>query len=746
MRILADPGWDGMSDINYLKEVINTVDIVLLSHPTMEFQGAYAWLAFQGLNKPVYSTLPTCNLGRVSTIDLYRAAGIIGPVKGTQYELADIEEAFDKVITVKHSQMTDLRAKYDGLTLTAINSGHSLGGTIWVLNKNSEKVIYAPEWNHSKDSFLNGAEMLQNPALMRPSIIITSATIGSALSHKRRVEKFFELVDATLGMGGTVLLPTTVGGRLLELIHLIDEHLQSAPIPVLLVAHAKARSLTYAGSMLEWMAPAVIKDWEARGQVPFDASRVQIVEPKELLNMPGAKIVFAAGVGFENGTQSQSALMNLCNDQKTTIILTEKSMKGTIGHDLYESWLSLSKEKTGSSDEGTPVPLEKQLQILNIREERLIGDDFQRYVEDVKARRAAKENKKKEKASQKSEARFEDDDESDESEDEDDLLEASVKKEEFIAVDVDVRNAKGRARMFPYVPFKAKVDDYGVVINNADYSREEEKDVSKMRKKEDQKLKLGEKKRWNEGKKQDDVSNLDPLHDPVARHITSLIVPSRCVLSFVDLAGIVDLRSLSLIVPALKPKSLFLISDITDGSNLDKVATVLKKHNRFEVFVMNSNESQTVDNTMQSFDIILDESLASKLKWQKIAGGYTVAHVIGEVKNKEDLKKEQDVDMKDEDGDEQSMNDNLVLVPLEQPALLSNARAAPLAIGDVRLSELKKNLSESHKVEFKGEGTLVIDDVVAVRKISDGDVIVDGLPGELFYEVRDAVRKMLAYV
>lgn len=756
VRILADPGWDGASDLQYLKDVANTVDIVLLSQPTTEFLGAYAWLAFHDLNKPVYATLPTCNLGRVATIDLYRAAGIIGPIEGTQFELSDVEEAFDKIITVKHSQVTDLRAKCDGLTITAINSGHTLGGTIWVLDKNSEKVIYAPEWNHSKDSFLNGAEMLQNPALLRPSVVITSATIGSPLSHKKRVDKFFELVDATLGMGGTVLLPTSIGGRMLELIHLIDEHLQSAPIPVLLVAHAKARSLTYAGSMLEWMAPAVIKEWESRGQAPFDASRVQVVKPSELLSMPGAKVVFASGSGFENGTEAQAALFNLCTDQKTSIILTERPLEGSIGNDLYKTWFSTVKDKTGSTDEGTPIPLEKKLQIVDIREERLVGDELAAYEQTVKTRRPEREQRKKNKESEKVATKFEEDEES-ESEDEDDILEPKTKKEDHVPVDMDVRNAKGRARMFPYLPSKNKISDYGIIIDHADYAREEEKDVNKLKKKETQKMKLGEKNKWNEGKKQDDVSNLDALHEPVKRHITSLLVPARCVLSYIDLAGLVDLRSLSLILPALKPKAVFLISDLSDVDNLDKVANMLQKHNKFEVVVTHANEEYRSDNKLQSFDIVLDDSLSSKLKWQKIAGGFNVAHVIGEVKTKEDLKKadqqgDGDTEMKDVDGEgqedetTQNVNDDLVLVPLEQSSLLSNVRAAPLAIGDVRLSELKKTLSLTHKVEFKGEGTLVIDDTVAIRKISDGDVIVDGLPGDLFYKVRDAVRKMLAYV
>ncbi|ONH69442.1 Cleavage factor two protein 2 [Cyberlindnera fabianii] len=768
VRILADPGWDGVSDLSYLNDILSTIDIIVLSQPTTDFCGAYAWLAFHELNIPVYATLPVTNLGRVATIDLYRGKGIIGPIEGTEYELNDIEEAFDKIITVKHSQTTDLRAKYDGLTITAINSGHSLGGTIWVLNKNSEKVVYAPLWNHSRDSFLNGADLLQNQALARPSVIITSATIGSPLSHKKRVEKFLALVDATLGRGGTVLLPTTIGGRILELVHLIDEHIQSAPIPVLLVAHAKARSLTYAGSMLEWMAPAVIKTWEAKGQVPFDASRVQIIDPKELQGMPGAKVVFASGVGFENGSEAQAALLGLCSDDKTTILLTERADEGTIGGDLFSTWRSELDSRGQAAEEGLPIVLQKPLQMQSIREDPLNGYDLTQYQELVKQRRAEKERSKKAKAAEQVQAaQLEEEDES-ESEDEDIL--ASATKEEDIPIDTDVRTAKGRARMFPYIPNRSKVDDYGIVINHADYAREEEKDVSKLKKREHHKVKLGEKKRWNEAKKQDDVSDLDALHNPCRRVIHDVVINSRCALSYVDLAGIVDLRSLGLILPTLKPRNIFLAADSTDSTNRPKVSAALKKHNKFEVIDLDDNVPQTAENTVQSFDILLDDKLSTQLKWQKIAGGFSIAHVIGEVKTKGELESEKDdenqstdvkmvdastasnekEDVKMEDTTEETHakdKDDLVLVPLEQPTgMFSNIRAAPLAIGDVRLSELKKTLSVGHKVEFKGEGTLVVDDIVAVRKVTDGDVIVDGAPGELFYEVRNVVRQMLAYV
>ncbi|KAH3674231.1 hypothetical protein WICMUC_003473 [Wickerhamomyces mucosus] len=756
VRILADPGWDGFSDLSYLDPIINTIDIILLSHPTNDFIGAYAYLAFKDLQIPIYATLPTTNLGRVSTIDLYRSVGLIGPLTNTYYELTDVEEVFDKIITVKHSQTIDLRGKYDGLTITALNSGHTLGGTIWVLNKNSEKITYAPEFNQAKDSFLNGAD-LNNNAYQRSSVVITSSKLGSSLSHKKRVERFFELVDATLGRGGTVLLPTSIGGRMLELIHLIDDHLQSAPIPVLLVSHAKARSLTYAGSMLEWMAPTVIKDWESKGQVPFDASRVQVIEPNELLGLPGSKVVFASGSGFEDGSLAQDAFRTLCQDEKTTVILTERSGENTIGNELYKYWKSkaTSTTITNNSNDGIPIGVEKELNVKLINEHYLTDELLKDYEIKVKERRSLREQNKKQKKSDQ-EIQFENESES-ESEDED-LLDNSKKTEE-IQIDLDVRNLKGRSKMFPFIQTRLKKsDDYGIIINPADFIREEEKDIIKTKKKIQTKVQLGEKKKWNEGKKQDDVSDIDSLFKPRTRSIQTISINAKFVLSYLDLEGLADLRSVIGSISAMKPRNVIITGDFSDHENIDKVINGLKKINKFEVLRANENEEVESNNSIQSFDILLDEELSSQLKWQKIANGYTIAHIIGGVKTKKELKElkeikseakiEEDVKMEDDSNElDVKHGDDLVLVPLEQnSSYLSNIRAAPLAIGDVKLPELRRILQEDHKVEFKGDGTLVIDDIVAVRKVSDGDVIIDGLPSALYYEVRDVVRSMLAYV
>ena len=57
-------------------------------------------------------------------------------------------------------------------------------------------------------------------------------------------------------------------------------------------------------------------------------------------------------------------------------------------------------------------------------------------------------------------------------------------------------------------------------------------------------------------------------------------------------------------------------------------------------------------------------------------------------------------------------------------------------------------------VEFKGEGTLVVNNALAIRKVAygslesddSGDIVIDGNAGPLYYKVKECIRGMLAYV
>src|SRR5690606_25837583 len=72
----------------------------------------------------------------------------------------------------------------------------------------------------------------------------------------------------------------------------------------------------------------------------------------------------------------------------------------------------------------------------------------------------------------------------------------------------------------------------------------------------------------------------------------------------------------------------------------------------------------------------------------------------------------------------------------------------PLHVGDLRLADLRREMQAAgHTAEFRGEGTLLVDGMVAVRKTSTGRVEVAGVLGDgasrrgTLYEVRKVIYR-----
>lgn len=148
------------------------------------------------------------------------------------------------------------------------------------------------------------------------------------------------------------------------------------------------------------------------------------------------------------------------------------------------------------------------------------------------------------------------------------------------------------------------------------------------------------------------------------------------------------------------------------------------------------NDKIVMNTKVKTLDISIDIELDQMLNWQKIGNDHTIAQVVGR------LVKEKP---KDHGNDHYHSREKLILKPLDKPSLIH--QTGTLSIGDVRLAELKRKLTEQdHTAEFKGEGMLVIDNEVAIRKISDGETIIDGSPSELFDTVKLMITEMLAKV
>ncbi|AGO13691.1 AaceriAGL182Cp [[Ashbya] aceris (nom. inval.)] len=777
--LLIDPGWSGGCSydecMEYWKEWIPQVDIILLSQPIQECIGAYAALFFEYTSHfhsriQVYSTLPVANLGRVATVDLYASQGIIGPFDTNRLDIEDIDTAFDHLNTVKYSQLVDLKSRFDGLSLVAYSSGFAPGGTIWCANTYSEKVLYAPRWNHTRDTILNSADLLDkggkpSSALMRPSAVITSpAHVGPSLPYRKRSQKFKEVIKKALSANTSVILPSAIGGKFLELFVLVHDILHEnkksglqADAPVLLLSYSRGRTLTYARSMLEWLSSQLVKTWESRdNKSPFDlGNRLKIVNVNDLANYPGTKICFISQVE----SLINDALSKVCTKEKAMLILTEKptyySQTITILAKAYAKWERALNSNNLNAVEGNPIAYSESLSVQFCKTKPLTGSDLEEFKTRIETRRkeraellASFQSNDNPTGASAFTAIEDDDDE------EEDVLRphgnSALSTKVEIPTDLVIQpNSLPKHKMFPFQPGKVAHDDYGELVDFERFlpqsapssskrsaSNEEDEESYDPHDFEDNRRNgSGSKRRRREQDalqrqmNQDNLSYLDTLTKPQHRSSNTQKIVIRCTMAFVDLAGLVDERSLSIIWPALKPRKMVLLPP--ESPPVPPVAQQLQKKG-LDVIEPELNKSLVINTSLRSLDIFIDAEMDQVLNWQRISDVYTVAHVVGRLTKEKDTKV--------------NHRDKWVLKPLPNASARMQTTDS-LRIGDVRLAELKRKLTAAaHVAEFKGEGTLVVDGQVIVRKISESETVVDGTPSELFYKVKSAVADMLAKV
>lgn len=809
VTILIDPGWFSPDvgyeeSVRYWSNLIPEVNIILLSQSSVDCIGAYAMLYHNFLPHfisriQVYATLPVTNLGRVSTFEFYTSKGLLGPYDTNQFDLNDVEKAFEHIESLKYSQLVDLRSKYDGLTLVAYNSGFSPGGCIWCISTYFEKLIYARRWNHTRDAILNGATLLDGSGkpistLLRPSAIITTFDkFGSSRPHARRMKIFKDATKQALASNGSILIPVELGGNFLDLLVSMHDFLYEnsknklyTQVPILLVSYSRGRTLTYAKSMLEWLSSSAIKTWESReNKTPFDLGRrFHVITPQELKKYSGSKICFVSQVD----TLVDEMVKYFCQLERTTIMLPGLSDSyPTALISMYKKWEQASQQH--KLEEGKPVSYSGQVTLKAVKLEALEGENLEQYLSSISERRDKRQEvestliKEAKKATsmdtftagtangKPGSLGFEGIGETDFDEEEDDNLigmlrdsATSASGKPVMETPTDMYIQEGAApkhRMFFFQPPRIKRDDYGSIVDfnmlipqDDDASKpkrlsseesEEEKDpydladprriTTKRPRKDDSKNRSA-----NNDDNWDNIDYLDAKNSPSRRTESSSKINIKCSVIFINLESLVDQRSATVIWPALKPKKILLLGP--PESQIESPLLTLRKRD-IELVKMPLNKDVEFDTTIKSLEISIDPELDQLLKWQSISDGYTVAHVIGKlVKEKPPAAKLQQAQKQDQQLLHRS---KLVLKPLKTNS--RRHRSGSLSIGDVRLAELKRVLTaQRHRAEFKGEGTLVVDGQVAVRKISDGETIVDGAPSELFYLVKKSVTDMLAKI
>ncbi|KAL9000799.1 MAG: hypothetical protein Q9169_000553 [Polycauliona sp. 2 TL-2023] len=261
-------------------------------------------------------------------------------------------------------------------------------------------------------------------------------------------------------------------------------------------------------------------------------------------------------------------------------------------------------------------------------------------------------------------------------------------------------------------------------------------------------------------------------------------VEAHLKIAYVDFAGLHDQRSLSMLIPLIQPRKLILVS-----GNLPET-TVLANECRQKLVPTSSDSAETSHNGVftplngqivdasvdtNAWTVKLSNDLVKRLRWQNVGGlgivtlmGHLGAMLVDDQEVADDKSKKRQKLLKQElsEHDAQKTPSESKIQPTAPildvlPASMAAATrsvAQPLHVGDLRLADLRKILqSTGHTADFRGEGTLLIDGFVAVRKTATGRIEVEGgglglpeypvrNPESSFYAVKRRIYDGLAVI
>ncbi|PLB40848.1 cleavage polyadenylation factor subunit CFT2 [Aspergillus candidus] len=428
IKILVDVGWDDSFDpldLAELEKHIPTLSLILLTHATPAHIGAYVHCCktFPLFTQiPVYATSPIIALGRTLLQELYESsplaatflpkASVSEPGATTSPTSAvafaaegdenndashagrillqppsgeEIARFFSLIQPLKYSQPhqpspSPFSPPLDGLTLTAYNAGHTVGGTIWHIQHGMESIVYAVDWNQARESVVAGAawfggsgasgtEVIEQ--LRKPTALVCSTRGGDKFAlpggRKKRDDLLLDMIRSTVARGGTVLIPTDTSARVLELVYSLEHAWRTAAEgngqddvlkgAGLYMANKKAHTtMRLARSMLEWMDENIVREFEAAEGVdattgqsrsgadgqrsggqnqgkgeekrtgPFTFKHLKFIERRKRLEKiladPSPKVILASDSSLDWGL-AKDALQVVAGGSNNLLLLTE---------------------------------------------------------------------------------------------------------------------------------------------------------------------------------------------------------------------------------------------------------------------------------------------------------------------------------------------------------------------------------------------------------------------------------------
>lgn len=328
---------------------LDTLDAVVITHAHLDHSGLLPVLYKYGYDGPVYCTPPTRDLMSLLQLDFIKVA--VGEAKKPPYDSSNIRDAVVHCIPLKYGETTDISPD---MRLTLQNAGHILGSSIahFHVGDGLYNIAFTGDIKFER-SWLFNAAVNKFPRL---ETLVIESTYGGYRdmqpSRQEAANQIKEVVRATLGRGGKVLIPVFAVGRSQEVMLVLEEHMRNHKIhtvPIYLdgmIWEATAIHTAYPEYLNSQLRTQIFQ----MGENPFLSEvfkRVDSPDMRERICDDPEPCIVLATSGMMSGGPVMEYFKSWCDNPDNTIVFVGFNAEGTMGRKIQRGWSDITLNQKG---------------------------------------------------------------------------------------------------------------------------------------------------------------------------------------------------------------------------------------------------------------------------------------------------------------------------------------------------------------------------------------------------------------